>query len=77
MSVAKTSIQVAVEEDVISELTSLLTEFIIKYYQSTKLNIKEIHDFNKEIHNSLSISNPEYHKPRSHPSKCLKSSTEE
>ena len=32
MSVAKTSVQIAVTEGVTSELIRLLTEFIIKYY---------------------------------------------
>ncbi|CAG8706251.1 4057_t:CDS:2, partial [Cetraspora pellucida] len=77
MSVVKTSIQVAVEKDIMSELTGFLTEFIIKYCRSTRLNIEEIHDFNKEIHNSLSISNSEYYKPRGHPLKHLKFLTEE
>ncbi|CAG8525006.1 6361_t:CDS:2 [Cetraspora pellucida] len=50
ISVAKTNIQVAIKEGVMSELT--------------------------EIYTSLSISNPEYYKPRGHPSKHLKSLAE-
>ena len=43
ISVAKTSVQIAVTEGVTSELTGLLTEFIIKYRQNTGLNIEEVH----------------------------------
>ena len=43
MSIAKTSVQIAVAEGVTSELTGLFTEFIIKYRQNTGLNIEEIH----------------------------------
>src|SRR6266540_7124063 len=76
MSVAKTSVQIAVAEGVISELTGLLTEFIIKYRRNTSLNIEEVHyvsQLNNEIqkpfsaiitdnYNILQISNLEYHK---------------
>jgi len=43
ISVAKTSIQITIIEGAISELIGLLIEFIIKYYQNTGLNIKEVH----------------------------------
>ncbi|CAG8716701.1 1710_t:CDS:1, partial [Cetraspora pellucida] len=42
MSVAKTSVQVAVSEDVTEELTGVLVQFIMKYYHNTRLDIKEI-----------------------------------
>ncbi|EXX72510.1 hypothetical protein RirG_068660 [Rhizophagus irregularis DAOM 197198w] len=89
MSVAKTSVQVAVAEGVASELIRLLIQFIMKYRRNTGLNIKEVYSishFNDEIQESfynyqrqllvvveecniLKISNPEYHKPKGHPSK--------
>src|SRR6266498_3947818 len=43
MSVAKTSIQVTIAEGITSELTGLLTQFIMKYCHNTGLNIKEVH----------------------------------
>ena len=52
MSIAKTSVQIAVAEGVTSELTGLLTEFIIKYHRNTGLNIEEVHyvsQLNNEI----------------------------
>ncbi|RGB32217.1 hypothetical protein C1646_763158 [Rhizophagus diaphanus] len=55
ISVAKTSIQVAVAEGVASELIRLLTQFITKYHHNTGLNIKEVHSishFNDEIQES-------------------------
>ncbi len=90
MSVAKTSVQIAVAEGVTSELTGLLTEFIIKYHRNTGLNIEEVHyvsQLNNEIqepssatiidnYNVLQISNPEYHKSKGRPPKRYKSSTE-
>src|SRR6266540_6253082 len=91
MSVAKTSVQIAVTEGVTSELIGLLTEFIIKYRQNTSLNIKEIYyvlPLNNEIQepssaiitdscNILKISNLKYHKPKGRLLKHYKSSTEE
>ncbi|CAG8740890.1 39025_t:CDS:2 [Gigaspora margarita] len=73
--VAKTCVQVAIEENVIPELTGLI-EFIIKYRRSTELNIEKVHSLGNEIQEPLSISNPEYHKPRGCPPNHLKSSTE-
>ncbi|CAB4407071.1 unnamed protein product [Rhizophagus irregularis] len=55
MSVAKTSVQVAVAEGVASELIRLLTQFITKYRRNTGLNIEEVHSishFNDEIQES-------------------------
>ncbi|CAG8782374.1 12203_t:CDS:1, partial [Rhizophagus irregularis] len=55
ISVAKTSVQVAVAEGVASELIGLLTQFIMKYHHNTGLNIEEIHSishFNDEIQES-------------------------
>ena len=91
MSVAKTSVQIAVAEGITSELTGILTEFIIKYRRNTGLNIEEVHyapQLNNEIQepssvtitdncNVLNISNPEYHKPKGRPPKRYKSSVEE
>ena len=88
MSVAKTSIQIAVAEGITSELIGLLTEFIIKYHRNTGLNIEEVHYINNKIQepssatitdscNVLKISNPEYYKPKERPLKRYKSSTEE
>ncbi|CAG8821606.1 28801_t:CDS:2 [Gigaspora margarita] len=54
MSVAKTSVQVAVAESAISELTGLLTQFITKYRRNTELNIEEIHQLNVGISESSS-----------------------
>ena len=39
MSIAKTSVQIAVMEDVTSELIGILTQFIMKYRRSTGLSI--------------------------------------
>ncbi|RIB00713.1 hypothetical protein C2G38_2233299 [Gigaspora rosea] len=73
MSIAKTSVQVAVAEGATSELTRLLTQFITKYRQNNKQ-----HPLGNHVNNNLlDISNPEYYKPRGRPSKRLKSSTEE
>ncbi|CAG8839942.1 5476_t:CDS:1, partial [Cetraspora pellucida] len=41
MSVAKTSVQVAIAESVTSELTELLIQFIMKNHHNTGLNIEE------------------------------------
>ncbi|CAB4384521.1 unnamed protein product [Rhizophagus irregularis] len=50
MSVAKTSIQIAVKEDVIPEFIGLLTEFIMKYRRRIGLSIEN-------IKNDISFSN--------------------
>jgi hypothetical protein len=42
MSVAKTSVQIAVKEDVTPEFIGLLTEFIMKYRRGTGLSIETI-----------------------------------
>ncbi|CAG8619199.1 3322_t:CDS:1 [Cetraspora pellucida] len=77
MSVAKTSVQVAMEEGATSELTGLLIEFIMKYHRNTGLNIEEVRYLSDKTQESPNISNPEYHKPKGRPPKRFKSSTEE
>ncbi|RGB36287.1 hypothetical protein C1646_758248 [Rhizophagus diaphanus] len=55
MSVAKTSVQIAVVEGVALELIGFLTQFITKYHHNTGLNIEEVHSishFNDEIQES-------------------------
>ncbi|CAB5181871.1 unnamed protein product [Rhizophagus irregularis] len=55
ISVAKTSVQVAVAEGVVSELIGLLTQFIMKYHHNTGLNIEKVYSishFNDEIQES-------------------------
>ncbi|PKK69271.1 hypothetical protein RhiirC2_712788 [Rhizophagus irregularis] len=42
MSMAKTSVQIAVKEDVTPEFIGLLTEFIMKYHRGTGLSIENI-----------------------------------
>ncbi|RIB11018.1 hypothetical protein C2G38_2043022 [Gigaspora rosea] len=54
MSVAKTSVQVAVAEGATSELTGLLTQFITKYRRNTGLNVEEMHQLNVGISESSS-----------------------
>jgi hypothetical protein len=44
MSVAKTSVQIAVAEGVSGELVGLLSQFIMKYRHSTGLNISEVQE---------------------------------
>jgi len=67
MSVAKTSIQVAIAEGVTPELIGLLTQFITKYHNNTGLNIEEVHHsishFNDEIQESSSVSNNHQRQP--------------
>ena len=88
MSVAKTCVQIAVAEGVTPKLTGLLTDFIMRYCRNTGLNIEEIHyvpQTNNEIQESSvitndnvpKISNSKYHKPKEHPHKHYKSTTEE
>lgn len=78
MSVAKTSVQIAISEGVTSELTGLLTEFITKYRRNTGLNMGVVRYEEPSIDSNVpKISNPEYHKPKGRPPKRYKSSTEE
>jgi hypothetical protein len=84
MSVAKTSVQVAVAEGTTIELIGLLTQFITKYRCNTGLNINEIQEVIPqrqplELHNDNipEISNPEYHKPKGRPPKRYKAPTED
>jgi hypothetical protein len=44
MSVAKTSVQIAVAEGTMGELTELLKKFITKYRRDTGLNINEVQE---------------------------------
>ncbi|CAG8553558.1 6768_t:CDS:2, partial [Rhizophagus irregularis] len=67
MSMAKTSVQIAVIEGATGELTGLLTQFIMKYRRATGLNIEEVQE---------EISNPEYHKPKGRSPKRYKAVTE-
>ncbi|RIB12774.1 hypothetical protein C2G38_2249293 [Gigaspora rosea] len=60
MSIAKTGVQVAVAEGVTSELTGLLTQFIMKHRQ----NNEQYPLGNSVSYNLSEITNPEYHKPR-------------
>ncbi|CAB5337721.1 unnamed protein product [Rhizophagus irregularis] len=89
MSMAKTSVQIAVTEGATGELTGLLTQFIMKYRYTTGLNIEEVQE-GLSLKDSCQrqplvvidnnripeISNPEYHKPKGHPPKCYKAVTE-
>ncbi|PKY59582.1 hypothetical protein RhiirA4_430506 [Rhizophagus irregularis] len=89
MSMAKTSVQIAVTEGATGELTGLLTQFIMKYRRATGLNIEEVQEglSSKDscqrqplvvIDNNRipEISNPEYHKPKGRPPKRYKAVTE-
>ncbi|CAB5122944.1 unnamed protein product [Rhizophagus irregularis] len=76
MSIAKTSIQIAVTEDVTAELIRILTQFIMKYRRSTSLGIEKSTESLQDLQGSSiqdnpqplsvlpDISNPEYHKPK-------------
>ena len=44
MSVAKTSVQIAVAESVTGELTGLLTQFIMKYRRKMGLTVNEVQE---------------------------------
>ncbi|PKC58236.1 hypothetical protein RhiirA1_471281 [Rhizophagus irregularis] len=44
MSVAKTSVQIAVMEGAMGELTGLLSQFIMKYRNNIGLNINEVQE---------------------------------
>ena len=54
MSVAKTSIQIAITENVIAELIGILTQFITKYHRSTSLNFEN-------TESAVSFSGTKYH----------------
>ncbi|GBC50891.1 hypothetical protein GLOIN_2v1873618 [Rhizophagus irregularis DAOM 181602=DAOM 197198] len=76
MSIAKTSIQIAVTEDVTAELIRILTQFIMKYRRSNGLSIEKSTESLQDLQGSSiqdnpqplsvlpDISNPEYHKPK-------------
>ncbi|CAG8732599.1 15965_t:CDS:2 [Rhizophagus irregularis] len=76
MSIAKTSIQIAVTEGITAELIGILTQFIMKYRRSTSLSIEKsteslqdsqglsIQDNFQPLSVLSDISNPEYHKPK-------------
>ncbi|CAB5376007.1 unnamed protein product [Rhizophagus irregularis] len=88
MSIAKTSIQIAVTEDVTAELIGILTQFIMKYRRSTGLSIEKsteslqdsqgssIQDNLQPLSVLPDISNPEYHKSKGRPPKRYKSTVE-
>ncbi|GBC36318.2 hypothetical protein GLOIN_2v1885686 [Rhizophagus irregularis DAOM 181602=DAOM 197198] len=88
MSIAKTSIQIAVTEGITAELIGILTQFIMKYRRSTSLSIEKsteslqdsqglsIQDNPQPLSVLPDISNPEYHKPKGRPPKRYKSTVE-
>jgi hypothetical protein len=92
MSMAKTSVKIAVTEGATGELTGFLMQFIMKYWRTTGLNIEEVQEglSSKDscqrqplkplvvIDNNRipEISNPEYYKPKSCPPKRYKAATE-
>ncbi|CAB4377221.1 unnamed protein product [Rhizophagus irregularis] len=88
MSIAKTSIQIAVTEGVTAELIGILTQFIMKYRRSTSLSIEKstellqdsqglsIQDNPQPLSVLPDISNSEYHKPKGRPPKRYKSTVE-
>ncbi|CAB5396157.1 unnamed protein product [Rhizophagus irregularis] len=88
MSIAKTSIQIAVTEGVTAELIGILTQFIMKYRRSTGLSIEKsteslqdsqglsIQDNPQPLSVLPDISNPEYYKPKGRPPKRYKSTVE-
>ncbi|PKK59730.1 hypothetical protein RhiirC2_857220 [Rhizophagus irregularis] len=73
MFIAKTSIQIAIIEDVTAELIGILTQFIMKYHRNTE-SLQDLQEYS--IQDTLSIlpdiSNPVYHKPKGQPSKWYK-----
>ena len=54
MSIAKTSIQIAVTEDVTAELIRILTQSITKYRRSTGLSLEN-------TESAISFSGTKYH----------------
>ncbi|CAB4389483.1 unnamed protein product [Rhizophagus irregularis] len=76
MSIAKTSIQIAITKSVTAELIGILTQFIMKYRRSTGLSIEKstellqdsqglsIQDNPQPLSVLPDISNPKYHKPK-------------
>ncbi|CAG8767398.1 6199_t:CDS:1 [Cetraspora pellucida] len=48
MSLAKTSVQIAISERVAAELVRVLTQFITKYHCNTGLGIRETHSIQNE-----------------------------
>ncbi|CAG8705235.1 9916_t:CDS:2, partial [Scutellospora calospora] len=48
MSVAKTSVQIALSEGITAELIGILTQFITKYHRTTRLGIEETHNVKYE-----------------------------
>ena len=72
MSIAKTSVQIAVAESVTAELIGILMQFIMKYRQNTGLGLEDVHNeislTNRQplasLDNISEVSNPEYHRPK-------------
>ncbi|PKC56602.1 hypothetical protein RhiirA1_473761, partial [Rhizophagus irregularis] len=56
MSLAKTSIQIAVAESATAELIGILMQFIMKYRNNTGLGIEEVHQFSSLQNNVLQES---------------------
>ncbi|CAG8674428.1 16889_t:CDS:2, partial [Cetraspora pellucida] len=73
MLIAKTSVQIALAENVITELIRVLTQFITKYYCNTSL----VELDSNSNHNLIEVSNPKYHKPKGYSPKQLRSFIEE
>src|SRR5204863_5696112 len=65
MSVAKTSIQIAVTENVTAELIGILTQFIMKYRRSTGLSIEN-------TESAISFSGTRHHISMVYASKILR-----
>ncbi|PKY32229.1 hypothetical protein RhiirB3_393890 [Rhizophagus irregularis] len=75
MSVAKTSIQITVTENVTDELITILIQFITKYRRNTGLSAisfpgvqgSSIQDNQQPLLIFPEVSNPEYHRPKGRP----------
>jgi hypothetical protein len=92
ISLAKTSIQIAITEGATAELIGTLMQFIMKYRSNTGLSVEEVNQTilpqnnvlqetstnteRQPLDNLLEISNPEYHKAKGRPPKRYKSSVE-
>lgn len=78
MSLAKTSVQIAISESAVSELIGILMQFNMKYRHNTGFGMEETSRAPlSNLDNNYNISNPEYHRPKGRPPKRYKSSTEE
>ncbi|GBC02623.1 hypothetical protein RclHR1_04710011 [Rhizophagus clarus] len=90
LSLAKTSIQIAVSEGIVTEFIGIIMQFNIKYRCNTGFGLEETCDLSSETRSisqipltnldtntNYNISNPEYHRPKGKPPKRYKSSIEE